>query len=100
MSAAPELTVLTLTLNEAGALSEFLAKLKPVADAVGAIETLVVDGGSTDGTVEIARKFGARLVRQTLPGYGNAYREGLEAARGRWILTMDADGSHPPEFFP
>lgn len=96
----PELTILTLTLNEAGALGEFLSQLdssiKPVVENY---EVLVVDGGSTDGTVEIASKAGVRLVSQSKPGYGNAYREGLALSRGKYILTLDADSSHPKQLF-
>lgn len=100
MSAAPELTVLTLTLNEAGSLESFLSKMKPaVAAAAGDFELLIVDGGSTDGTVKLAQAAGARVVRQTLPGYGNAYRQGLAESKGRYILTMDADSAHPIELF-
>jgi glycosyltransferase involved in cell wall biosynthesis len=96
----PDLTILTLTLNEAGALGEFLSKLEPaIKPVVPDYEVLVIDGGSTDGTVEMANAAGARVVRQSKPGYGNAYREGLAEAKGRYILTLDADGSHPTEMF-
>ena len=98
---SPELTVLTLTLNEAGSLESFLAAMKPAVAAVaGDFELLVIDGGSSDHTVDLALKSGARVVRQSLPGYGNAYREGLALAKGRYILTLDADSSHPLELFP
>ena len=100
MSAAPELTLLTLTWNEGVVLDDFLAKAKSHIVLAGAVELLLIDAGSTDGTVEIAQRHGARVVRQSAPGYGQAYREGLELARGKWIITMDPDGSHPPEFFP
>lgn len=96
----PELTILTLTLNEAGALGEFLSQLGPaIKPVVDSYEVLVVDGGSTDGTVEIASKAGVRLVRQSKPGYGNAYREGLALSKGKYILTLDADSSHPKQLF-
>ena len=67
---------------------------------VGDFELLVVDGGSTDGTPEKAKEAGARVVRQSAPGYGNAYREALSLATGEWILNLDADSSHPLEMFP
>jgi len=96
----PELTILTLTLNEAGALGEFLSQLGPaIKPVVANYEVLIVDGGSTDGTVEIASKAGVRVVRQTRPGYGHAYREGLALAQGKYILALDADSSHPKELF-
>ena len=99
-SVRPELTVLTLTLNEAGSLGSFFARLKPAVAAVaGEFELLIVDGGSSDDTVALATAAGARVVRQTRPGYGNAYREGLALSRGRYILTVDADSAHPMELF-
>jgi dolichol-phosphate mannosyltransferase len=81
-------------------LESFFAKMKPAVTAlVPDFELLIVDGGSTDDTVELAKKAGARVVRQTLPGYGNAYREGLALAKGKYILTLDADSAHPMELF-
>ncbi len=99
-SGEPELTVLLLTMNEAGALPEILERVrKGIGPVVADHEVLVIDGGSTDGTVEKAGKTGAKVSQQRSPGYGNAYRQGLAEARGRWIVTVDADGSHPPEIF-
>ncbi len=96
----PELTILTLTLNEAGALGEFLDQLGPAIKPVEPnYEVLIVDGGSTDGTLDIAKKAGVRVVTQSRPGYGNAYREGLALAKGRYILALDADSSHPKDLF-
>jgi dolichol-phosphate mannosyltransferase len=99
-AAAPGLTVLTLTLNEAGSLDSFFAKMKPAVSAVVPdFELLIVDGGSCDETVAMAKAAGARVVRQSKPGYGNAYREGLALAKGNYILTLDADSAHPMELF-
>ncbi|MCH6568451.1 MAG: glycosyltransferase, partial [Nitrospinae bacterium] len=44
-------------------------------------EVVVIDGGSTDGTVELARRMGAKVIFQTDPGYGGALKAGFEAAR-------------------
>ena len=96
----PELTILTLTLNEAGSLGEFLSQIWPAIKPVEPnYEVLIVDGGSTDGTVDIAKKAGVRFVTQSKPGYGNAYREGIALAKGKYILALDADSSHPKDLF-
>jgi glycosyltransferase involved in cell wall biosynthesis len=65
-------------------------------------EIILVDGNSTDGTVEVARTLRPeiRVVRQTGKGKGNALRAGFEAARGDIIVMIDADGSTDPREIP
>ncbi len=58
-------------------------------------ETIVVDNNSTDGTAEIARALGARVVFECRQGYGSAYQAGLPAATGDIIATVDGDGTYP-----
>ena len=94
-----DLTVLLPVLNERINLVALLSRLDRVLSALGCgTEVLVVDGGSHDGTVEAARALGAQVFVQQQPGYGGALKEGFAAARGTWILTLDADLSHDPEF--
>jgi dolichol-phosphate mannosyltransferase len=93
------LTVLIPALNEAESLQQVLPIVAAAAgDLKVSHEVIVVDGGSTDATREVARAAGARLVSQRLPGFGGAYRAGFEQARGEFIVTQDADGSHDPSF--
>jgi dolichol-phosphate mannosyltransferase len=93
------LTVVIPALNEAANLEEVLPIVAEALAGLGVShEVIVVDGGSTDGTQDVARKHGARLVSQKLPGFGGAYRAGFEQARGEYIVTQDADGSHDPSF--
>jgi hypothetical protein len=57
-------------------------------------EVVVVDNGSIDDSVRVATAAGARVVAESRRGYGNAYRAGFAAARGRIIVMGDSDGSY------
>ena len=57
-------------------------------------EVVVVDNGSTDGSAKLAAEAGARVVHESRRGYGSAYLAGLHAARGRYILMGDGDGTY------
>jgi glycosyltransferase involved in cell wall biosynthesis len=81
-----ELSVAIITLNEERHLPALLRAVGPVAG-----EIVVVDSGSTDGTVEIAREAGARVIQTDWPGFGPQKQRALEACRGRWVFSVDAD---------
>jgi glycosyltransferase involved in cell wall biosynthesis len=57
-------------------------------------EIIVADNGSTDGSQELADRLGARVVSVSRPGYGAALCGGFAAARGRYLVMGDADGSY------
>jgi glycosyltransferase involved in cell wall biosynthesis len=64
------------------------------------VEVLVVDNGSRDRTVEVARAHGARVITQPVRGYGNAYKAGFANSVGDIIATGDADQTYPFEILP
>jgi glycosyltransferase involved in cell wall biosynthesis/predicted SAM-dependent methyltransferase len=93
----PDLSVVIPALDESANLRRLLPQLRGVLDGLGiAYELLVVTDGSDSDTRDAANVNGARLVSQDAPGYGHALISGLQNARGRHVLTMDADLSHPP----
>src|ERR1043166_8378340 len=63
-------------------------------------EIVVVDNNSTDRTAEVARSLGAVVVSDRKPGYGAAYKAGLRAATGDVVVTLEGDGTYPPEAVP
>lgn len=63
--------------------------LESIADAVS--EIVIVDTGSTDGTIEIARSFNARVIEADWTDFSTARNQALDAAGGDWVLSLDAD---------
>jgi glycosyltransferase involved in cell wall biosynthesis len=61
---------------------------------------VVVDGNSSDDTVERAERFGARVLVESRLGYGLAYKTGFTATRGEFLVAFDGDHSYPASFVP
>ena len=80
-----KLSAIVITKNAAGKLPECLKSLK-FSD-----ETIVVDGGSTDNTIVLARKAGAKVVEVGEIGFAAGRNVGAKAAKGEWLLYIDAD---------
>jgi len=82
----PRLSLIVITKNEEASIGRCLRS------AAFADEMVVVDNGSTDKTVEIARAFGARVIEAPdWPGFGPQKNRALDAATGDWVLSLDAD---------
>jgi Glycosyl transferase family 2 len=91
----PELTILMPCLNEAETIGRCIDKAMGFLARSGiAGEVVIADNGSTDGSREICRSNGARLVPIAMRGYGAALIGGIEAARGRFIIIGDSDDSY------
>lgn len=90
--ASLRLSVVIPCLNEAGTIEECVRRARHVLDANEITgEVIVADNGSDDGSGALAAAAGARVVCEPRRGYGSAYMAGLAAARGDYILMVDAD---------
>jgi hypothetical protein len=99
-SAYPAVTVVVPTRNEARNIEVVLPQIAAVRPAVH--EIIVVDGNSSDGTIDAARRTlpWVRCISQTRKGKGNAMACGFAAATGDVIVMFDADGSADPGEIP
>ena len=85
-----QLSVVIITLNEEASIGRTLTSVQPlVADGNG--EIIVVDSGSTDRTVEIAKSYGAKVFIEEWKGYAAQKNSAIDKAIGEWILSLDAD---------
>ena len=90
-----ELTILMPCLDEAETIVACVAEAHAALARTGmAGELLVADNGSSDGSQALATAAGARVVEVAARGYGNALAAGIPAARGRYMLMGDSDGSY------
>jgi len=103
MSDAILVSVVMPCLNEAASVARCVETARAAMARAGLTgEVVVADNGSTDGSAELAERAGARVVHATPRGYGAAYLAGIAAARGRFFVLGDADGTYDfdtvPEF--
>jgi len=91
----PELSIVMPCLNEAETLEACICMAQTFIATRGvATEIVVADNGSTDGSQDIARRCGARVVNVPVRGYGAALYHGSLAARGRYVIMGDSDASY------
>jgi len=96
-----ELSVVMPCLDEAETLETCIRQAQcALAQSGIAGEVIIADNGSTDGSVDIAGRLGARVVKVQARGYGNALMGGIAAASGRFILMGDADDSYDFSHIP
>ena len=89
-------TVILPALDEEASIGQVLAEIPAsVVDQV-----IVVDGGSTDNTVAIAKAAGATVIHEPRRGYGRACATGVHAAQGDVVVFVDADGADDPAQIP
>lgn len=88
--------LIVLTLNEIDGVREILPKI----NRKWVDEIVIVDGGSTDGTVEECGKMGFKVITQKIKGHGGAILSGVEATKSDNIIIFGPDGNHEPEEIP
>jgi len=81
--------------NEEDGIRVTLADMPSLVD-----EVIVVDNNCTDRTAQVAAEMGAKVIVETKPGYGAAYKAGFRAATGDIIVAMDGDATYPRGFIP
>jgi glycosyltransferase involved in cell wall biosynthesis len=91
----PPYSIVVPARNEEETLSEVLELVRDLTD-----DLILVDGHSSDGTVAIARQYGARVIQDNGLGKGDAVRVGLANARHPITVFIDADGSHDAKDIP
>jgi len=86
------ITVIIPCLNEEQGIELVLKRMPDFVDQV-----IVVDNGSTDRTSEVAKSYGAEVIREEVRGYGRSYKRGFASATSDLIVTLDGDHSYPPD---
>ena len=91
-----DISVILPVRNEADNLHSLLPRLREVLEQLGIrYEILVIDGGSRDDTAQVVEAVvGAHMLAEQSPGYPGALTTGFGAARGAYVLTLEADPSH------
>jgi glycosyltransferase involved in cell wall biosynthesis len=101
MTDKPLVSVVMPCLNEEAAIGACIEKIQRTFATAGIPgEIVVCDNGSTDASVAIAERMGARVVHQPRRGYGNAYLKGFAAARGEYLIMGDADDTYDFSLIP
>jgi glycosyltransferase involved in cell wall biosynthesis len=101
MTEAPLVSVVMPCLNEEAAIGACIEKIQRTLTAAGIEgEIVVCDNGSTDASVAIAERMGARVVHESRRGYGNAYLKGFAEARGTYLVMGDADDTYDFSLIP
>ncbi|MEM1773307.1 MAG: glycosyltransferase family 2 protein [Desulfurococcaceae archaeon] len=93
-----QVTVVIPVLNESESIGIVLREILEVGVPLDNI--IVVDGHSKDGTDEISRKIGVKVVYQDRTGKADAVKKGLSIARSKYVVVMDGDYTYPAKYIP
>lgn len=91
----PEVSIVIPCRNEASTIGAVVSSaLQALSEHGYPGEVVVVDNGSEDGSLQLAREAGARVLQQPIPGYGASCIHGLQEAQGEILVMVDADGTY------
>ena len=91
-----KISVALITFNEEGNLARTLESVMPLVRE-GRGELIIVDSGSTDRTIEIAKSFGAQVFIEPWKGFAAQKNSAMEKGTGEWVLQLDADEAPEPD---
>ena len=95
-----KISVIIPAFNEAEGIKGVLDKMIR-AEFHTTYEIIVVDDGSTDETASVVKAYPVRLIRHSVnKGYGASLKTGIRNASGEFVIMMDSDGQHDPEYLP
>lgn len=95
LASTTELSIIMPCLNEAETLEVCIVKANRFLTESGIVgEVIIADNGSTDGSQDIARRNGARVIDVPVKGYGTALMAGIDSAHGRYVVIGDSDDSY------
>ena len=94
--------VILPTLNEEPTIGKVIDEIpRAELERMGyRVQVLVVDGSSTDRTIEIAKSRGVRVIIEPRPGKGRAMRTGFDAVNADYVFMLDADYTYPATYIP
>ena len=96
----PKVCIIIPTINEAETIGSVIDEIPRQALEQGGyhVEVMVIDGGSTDGTIQIAEEKGARVVVEPRRGKGRGMRTALDMTQADFMFMLDGDYTYPPSY--
>ena len=96
----PKVCIIIPTINEAKTVGRVIDEIprQALEQAGYHVEVMVIDGGSTDGTIQIAEEKGARVVVERRRGKGRGMRTALDMTQAEFMFMLDGDYTYPPSY--